>query len=1033
MHPCTPRSLPLLLGAMLCAVTTLAEAQQFGRNKVQYETFDFRIARTERFDIYFYPETRDATELTARLAERWDARLTRLLDHTLSSRQPLIMYAAPAHFRQTNVIGGALGEGTGGVTEGGRRRIVMPYASALADTDHVLGHELVHAYQYDLAAQVALRAGQAGMAGLSGLPLWYIEGMAEYLSVGRESPLTAMWVRDAILNEKLPTVENLDDPEFFPYRWGQALWAYIGGRWGDAAVRNMLITGLGSGDPQEAIAAVLGIDHEQLTADWHEALQRHYAAAIAPAAPMPRVGTRLTEPGDIGGRLNVSPSLSPDGRRVAFLSERDVFSIDLYVADAHTGEVIRQLTRTAIDPHYSSLQFIESAGAWSPDGARLAVAAVAQGRPEIAIYVVESGKVERRIRLGDLDGAFMPAWSPDGTAIALVGQDGGLSDLYRLDLASERLDALTDDAFAVFHPSWSPDGRQIAYATDRFTTDLEQLDFGALQLAVIDVASKQVRAIDAFAEGKHINPHWTPDGRGLVFIAQPDGIDNVYEMPLDGRPRRVTNLYTGVAGITATSPALALASRSGDLVFTAYEDGQHLLYRLDAAARTRAAETAGRLAHATAGILPPVVPAVDASASTVAALLANAALGLPASDVPLETQPYDANLQLDFVATPTVTVGADRLGGFGGGSLAFFLSDMLGNHSVGIAVQSNMSFNDEFSVDDIGGGVLYRNLSRRWNWGVQADQTPFRSGYAGSSVGLVDGTNAVIDQTVIFRQVDRGVSGLLQYPFNEAQRVEFSAGVRNLGFSQTVRTRAFDVSTGQQLIDDRRDLTPDGSTLTLGQASAALVYDTSSSGATSPILGQRYRFEASPTFGDISYTSLLADYRRYFMPVQFYTLAFRAMHYGRYGAAAEDPRLAPLFIGYPSLVRGYDVGTFEQRDCPPSADGSCEALDRLVGSRIAVANAEFRFPLLRPFGVNRNMYGPVPVEVALFGDAGAAWDGNDGTGAPFYRSDGKIVSSAGVALRVNALGFAIVQLSYAKPFQRSERGWVWQFSLAPGF
>src|SRR5690606_20689399 len=211
-----------------------------------------------------------------------------------------------------------------------RRSVVMPYAGSLADTDHVLGHELVHAYQYDLAAQVALRTGGSGMAGLGRLPLWFIEGMAEYLSVGRESPLTAMWVRDAILEEKLPTVADLSNPEFFPYRWGQALWAYIGGRWGDTAVRDMLIAGLASGHPGEAIGSVLGIDHEELTAAWHDELQRHCAEATAPASPRRAIGTRLTEPGKLGGRLNVSPALSPDGRRLAFLSERDVFSVDLY-------------------------------------------------------------------------------------------------------------------------------------------------------------------------------------------------------------------------------------------------------------------------------------------------------------------------------------------------------------------------------------------------------------------------------------------------------------------------------------------------------------------------------------------------------------------------------------------------------------------------------------------------------------------------------------------------------------------------------
>ena len=77
------------------------------------------------------------------------------------------------------------------------------------------------------------------------------------------------------------------------------------------------------------------------------------------------------------------------------------------------------------------------------------------------------------------------------------------------------------------------------------------------------------------------------------------------------------------------------------------------------------------------------------------------------------------------------------------------------------------------------------------------------------------------------------------------------------------------------------------------------------------------------------------------------------------------------------------------------------------------------------------MYGPIPVEVAMFADAGVAWD--SGADSPLYRSDREAVSSAGLALRVNALGFAVVQISYARPFQRRDRGWVWQFSLAPGF
>jgi outer membrane protein assembly factor BamA len=197
------------------------------------------------------------------------------------------------------------------------------------------------------------------------------------------------------------------------------------------------------------------------------------------------------------------------------------------------------------------------------------------------------------------------------------------------------------------------------------------------------------------------------------------------------------------------------------------------------------------------------------------------------------------------------------------------------------------------------------------------------------------------------------------------------------------------------------------------------------------VQGQRYRLEVAPTFGSLNFTSVLGDYRHYFMPAPFYTIAVRGLHYGRYGSDGEDDRLFPLFIGYPQLVRGYDVNSFTASECRPTATSDCPAFDRLLGSRFAVANLELRFPLLRPFDVSRNMYGPVPVEVALFADGGVAW--SSGESPSFAGGDRDGVSSAGVAFRVNLLGFAVGEFSLARPFQRPGKGWVFQFSLSPGY
>src|SRR5215210_79344 len=232
-------SLAVVLTLLLIPAAALAQGGYFGRNKVQYRKFQFQVLKTEHFDIHFYPEEEAAARATARMAERWYARLSKLLTHELRGRQPLILYASAPHFWQTTALEGEMGEGTGGVTEAYKRRIVLPLAGPIQLTDHVLGHELVHAFQYDITNTNV----SSGNGGALNLPLWFIEGMAEYLSIGPVDAHTAMWMREAARREKLPDVDKLDDPRYFPYRYGHAFWAYVGGRYGDEVIGDMLRAG----------------------------------------------------------------------------------------------------------------------------------------------------------------------------------------------------------------------------------------------------------------------------------------------------------------------------------------------------------------------------------------------------------------------------------------------------------------------------------------------------------------------------------------------------------------------------------------------------------------------------------------------------------------------------------------------------------------------------------------------------------------------------------------------------------------------
>lgn len=128
----------------------VAEAQHFGRNKVQYRAFDFQVIETEHFDVYFYEEEREAALDAARMAERSYARLSRILQHEFEDRKSIIIYASHTEFQQTNVLPTLIEEGTQAFAEPMRDRIVIPLSPSYADFDHVLRHELVHAFQFDV-------------------------------------------------------------------------------------------------------------------------------------------------------------------------------------------------------------------------------------------------------------------------------------------------------------------------------------------------------------------------------------------------------------------------------------------------------------------------------------------------------------------------------------------------------------------------------------------------------------------------------------------------------------------------------------------------------------------------------------------------------------------------------------------------------------------------------------------------------------------------------------------------------------------
>jgi Peptidase of plants and bacteria/WD40-like Beta Propeller Repeat len=1029
MRAFTQRVTGSLIAVLLLLFAGSAQAQYFGRNKVQWQHFDFKTVHTPHFDIYYYDEEKDIVDDVGRMAERWYFRLSRSFDHQFV-RKPIVLYANSADFQQTTTTSGLIGAETGGFTDPIQNRVVLPLTGDYAENDHVLGHELVHVFQFDIANKLSSGANRRRF-NIEALPLWLIEGMAEYFSRGRVDPLTAMWIRDATEHDRLPDINKLTrDPRYFPYRYGQALLAYVGSRWGDdQVVRLFLAAGLVG--PQEAFDRALGVRADQVFRDWHAAARELYEPVFLrrpQSLGTPIVGGRK----GTRGELNVSPSLSPDGRFVAFLTSRDLFDINLYLADAKTGAIIRKLVSNDSNPHFEALRFIDSSGSWSPDSQKLAFVVFERGDNYLGIVDVNTRSIEN-IRVPGVSSMTNPAWSPDGHTIAFSGQTTGATDLFTYDLQSKSVRRLMNDKYADLQPAFSPDGHTIAFVSDRGTnTSLEQLRFSDFAIFTVDTNTGTISQVPGFDGAKHINPQFGPDGKSIYFIANPSGIPDVFRYASDTNAlTQITHVPTGVSGITETSPALSVAMKTGDVAISLYENDGYNLYNLGTAPAGEAVSANLGSSVSRASLLPPLKAN---STQNYTVYLQRPSEGLPGSGVTFTRSGYSNALHLTYLGPPTVGVGADRFGYGVGGSVSAYFSDVLGEHNIGFSFQGGGTSGQGVNfTDTIGADVIYLNQKNRFNWGASASHTPYVSSL-GTSFGQIMQNGQVFDvvqQPIQVVTVD-DVALLAQYPLSQTRRFETSGGYQRYAFKTSLITDFFDLG-GNFVGSSVEHL--DKTSLNMFRGSAAFVGDSAIFGFISPIRGTRYRFEGEAITGDLKFETALIDYRKYllFRPV---TIAGRFLHYGRYGNGSEDTRLSPLFLGDPGLVRGYDYSSFSGSECiSPTNAQTCPVFDRLIGSKVALASIEARVPLFgtREYGLINAPF--LPTELVAFVDAGVAWTE---ARKPKLRFDRGVteeqipVVSVGISTRI-LLAYIPIELYWAKPLQRPGKNLVFGFNITPGW
>lgn len=977
-----------ILGLLFFIGEAYAQVDEFGKNKVQYRNFEWYFIQSKHFDVYFYPQEYYLAEFTAEAAEAAYSSISSHFHYDITNRVPLVIYDSHNDWQQTNVVSEYLEEGVGGVTELFKNRVVVPFEGSYRLLRHVIHHELVHAVLNDMFYGGSVQSIITNNITLQ-LPMWFNEGLAEYESIGWDTN-SDMFMLDATVNEYLVPIDQLNG--YFAYRGGQSVWYYIANKYGQEKIGEILARIRSTRSVEQGFKSALGISVKELSKRWTHEQKILYWPEIATRKRPEDIANRLTDHKDIGDFYNTSPAISPQGDKIACISDRDDY-MSIYLISATDGKVIRKLVDGQTTKNFEELHLLTPGLTWSPDGKKVAIAVKSGAHDAIFMIDVQTDKMEK-ISFANLSGVFSVSWSPDGARLAFIGQKGAQSDIYVYDIENKSTANLTDDLFSDMDPSWSPDGKKIYFASDRAPyLDKRQLkknfriwnhNFNRTRLYSVAVASGIIEEVSKSDSAEDSYPVAAPDGKHLYYISDKSGVANLYYMSLEtGESRPVTNSLSGIAqfSISKDGSKLAFASleNGGFDIFLLKAPSDHLLTDAEVpptvyvkniiAQRAESQKTGSPIAAAASRMdsvkVPDSTQVKDLYGKDIQVDLSNYVFGSGKTTVDslFEAPNFNENFNIkenidsagNFIAQKyKVSFSPDIVYGNAGyntlfgvqGSTVMAFSDMLGNHQIFLLTDLVVDLkNSDYAF-------AYTYLPARTNYSI-VGQHVARFLYLDSpTTGFYD----------LYRFQTYGVSLSAEYPFDRFNRLE--GGLSWMSLSRENLTETTDPE------QDRNLIVP----------SLRYVHDNSYFGYIAPINGARYYVSlyGTPNTGTqgISFMTATADYRDYVRLFgQFYTFAWRLFAGTSFGANPQK-----FFIGG---TENWINVRFDGNFIPIRNVEDLEFLTPIVpmrgynynakfGNNFALLNAEFRFPMLGFLAA-----GPVPLFQTFFGsafvDVGSAW------------------------------------------------------------
>ncbi|MCX7798393.1 MAG: peptidase MA family metallohydrolase [Melioribacter sp.] len=982
---------------------------QFGQNRVQYKKYEWFYIQTKHFDIYFSKGGEKIAEFTAAVAEEALAKLQQDFNYEINNRITLVVYNSHNDFQETNITDEYLGQGVGGFTEPFKNRVVFPFEGSYEKFRHVIHHELVHAVMQDMYFGGSIQNVISKGITLQ-LPHWFMEGSAEYFSQGWET-YTDMFIRNAIISESLPDINQLTG--YLGYRGGQSVFKYIADTYGRQKLGEIINKIQGLGSLESALKSSIGIDIEELNERWKKSLKKEYWPDIAKYQDPDEFAKRLTDNKKNYGFYNTSPAISPQGDKIAFISDRDIY-LDVYIMDAISGKVIKKVVESGKTTDFEELTVLHPSITWAPDNIRIALSSKREGYDVITIINTNS---EESYELPfKFDGIESVNWSHDGNYLVFNAHNSTQSDIYVYNFKTNQVTNLTNDIFSDTDPVWSPDSKKIIFASDRenyltpssLTNDfmMSKHNYKQLDLYIIDFETKEIQRLTDWNLSNERYPVVSPDGKEILFISDKNGINNIYKKSIvpdnENNPLIKNKAYPITNSLSEISqPSISYDGKK--LVFTSlYKLGYNIFlinnpFEIKAISDSLQPTKYMTILQTRNEELPLFASKKDTAKEEILNISTEEKKDstqtkerkIFVGQYIAKSEPKSDSVKTDYSRYIFGSINSqesdsariikrrelfseklDEKGNFLVNRYKVnFSPDLIYANAgystlYGLQGTTILAFSDvlgnhrligitslQIDIKNSDYGLAYYNLERRLDFGIEAFHTA-RFLYRTSFFGYD-----------LYRFRNFGLITSASYPFNRFYRVDGSLSLMSV--------TAENLDNIYEPIDKATYFVP----------AFSFVHDNTLDGYTSPIEGTRY---ALTIFGDPgifrkkqSFYSLNADYRTYLRFLFDNSLAFRIS--GGYSGGANPQR---FFIGG---TENWINRNFATQDVPIENASDFAFLSpamplrgydyaEKIGTKYSLLNLELRMPLIRYL-----LTGPLPLFFqnilgVAFLDAGSAWN-----------------------------------------------------------